>query len=89
MWYTHESFKAGRVVRVWALKGSFRPILVLKTRLPRLKALNTMLCNTKNHTNAKVWKSVVESHTGSEILSKHWKGWGQKQWNVTSRPLLS
>ena len=25
MWYTHESFKTGRVVRVWPLKDSLSP----------------------------------------------------------------
>ena len=35
-----------------------------------LKRSYTMLCNTKTHTNAQVWKSVVESHTGGEIYIK-------------------
>ena len=48
MWYTHKSFKAGRVVRVWPLKVSLGPILVLKTGLTRLRTLNTTLCNTNN-----------------------------------------
>ena len=34
---------------------------------------------THYYTNAQVWKSVVESLTGSEILSKRRKGRGQKQ----------
>ena len=32
-----------------------------------------MLCNTKNHTDAQCG-SVLESHTETEILSKHRKG---------------